>query len=174
MQQQQHPQQQQQHGLLPVLPPPPQLHALPQLPGALPEQHHQQQTPQLSPQPQQLHPQQQQQQQQHFVIPDGPLAAVAAQLPGEGPEQKLLAALEAVLQLQGQVDELRSRNRSLAEDLIRVSQSKPGLGGGPTANGGPLANGVHDGPEAAQADADARVAAQLRASRAEMEAGALK
>jgi hypothetical protein len=132
----------------------------------------QQQQPQLSPQPQQLHPQQQQQQQ--FVIPEGPLAAVAAQLPGEGPEQKLLAALEAVLQLQGQVEELRSRNRSLAEDLIRVSQSKPGLGGGPTANGGPLANGVHEGPEAAQADADARVAAQLRASRAEMETGALK
>jgi hypothetical protein len=105
------------------------------------------------------------------VIPEGPLGAVAAQLAGDTAEQKLLAALDAVLQLQGQVEELRSRNRSLAEDLIRVSQSKPGLAGA-TANGGPLANGTHEGgPEA---DADARVAAQLRASRAEMEAGALK
>jgi hypothetical protein len=111
-------------------------------------------------------------QQQSVVIPEGPLGAVAAQLQGDTADLKLLAALEAILQLQGQVEELRSRNRSLAEDLIRVAQSKPALTA--TANGGPVANGVHEGPGAAQADADARVAAQLRASRAEMEAGALK
>lgn len=143
---------QQQH---PLLPPPPQMQPAPQGPPVLPSSH-----PQLL-----------------LQLPEGPLGAVAAQLQGDTAEQKLLAALEAILQLQGQVEELRSRNRSLAEDLIRVSQSKPGLtgaAGGPAANGGPTANGVHEGQERSQAEVDARVVAQLRASRAEMEAGALR
>lgn len=142
----------QQHN--PLLPPPPQMQPAPQGTPVLPSSH---------PQPLQL--------------PEGPLGAVAAQLQGDTAEQKLLAALDAILQLQGQVEELRSRNRSLAEDLIRVSQSKPGLAGaagGPAANGGPTANGVHEGQEQSQAEVDARVVAQLRASRAEMEAGALR
>lgn len=175
------PSQQQPHPA-PLIPPPPQHNVLPQppaLPGqtaALPQplgqlpaqqqhghQHTQQPAPPLQPAGLQV--------QQQLVIPEGPLSALAAQLAGDTAELKLLAALEAVLQLQGQVEELRSRNRSLAEDLIRVSQSKPGLAG--AANGGPMANGNHEGPES-QAEVDARVAAQLRASRAEMEAGALK
>jgi FtsZ-binding cell division protein ZapB len=165
-------QQQQQHPVLPI-PPVPQHHPLSQQP--------QQSSPLMPGLPQaqvqhMLQPQAQQpplqQQQQPLVIPEGPLGAIAEQLQGDTADQKLLAALEAILQLQGQVEELRSRNRSLAEDLIRVAQSKPALAA--TANGGPMANGVHEGPEAAQAEADARVAAQLRASRAEMEAGALK
>lgn len=175
LKQQQH--HQQQHHPLPI-PGPPQHHQIPGsqlLPAAvpLPLPHQQPTTPPAQPPQPPLQPPHQQQQ---LVFPEGsPLAAVAAQLAGDTSDQKLLAALDAILQLQGQVEELRSRNRSLAEDLIRVSQSKPGLAGGHLANGGAVANGVQEGtPEAAQAEVDARVAAQLRASRAEMEAGALK
>jgi hypothetical protein len=96
-----------------------------------------------------------------------------------------------ILQLQGSCAELQSRNRALAEDLIRLSQSKPqqlaaaeaadaaAADGAAAANGPrvPAANGVvggGSGPMSSGADAESRVAAQLRASRAEMEAGAMR
>eukprot|EP00879_Flechtneria_rotunda_P006957 GHRR01007304.1.p1 GENE.GHRR01007304.1~~GHRR01007304.1.p1 ORF type:complete len:372 (+),score=191.32 GHRR01007304.1:364-1479(+) len=162
---------------------------------------------QLQPQLQQQdqHMQQQQlnsigpQQQQH---PDA-LAAVAAQLPGDTADSKLGSALLLILQLQSTCEELRFCNRSLAEDLIRLSSSKSRsneaagaqklpngtsvANGATAANGSPLpaaaANGsrglqggMGSGPASTSGlmDMDDRMAAQLRASRAEMEAGALR
>eukprot|EP00883_Tetradesmus_obliquus_P004902 jgi/Sobl393_1/1529/SZX64882.1 len=112
----------------------------------------------------------------------GPLAALATQLQGHSADEKLHSALQLILQLQGSCAELQSRNRALAEDLIRLSQSKPqqlaaaeaaaegsaAAGSGPRSHG--AANGVLGG---GSGDAESRVAAQLRASRAEMEAGAM-
>ncbi|KAF6263900.1 hypothetical protein COO60DRAFT_308594 [Scenedesmus sp. NREL 46B-D3] len=121
---------------------------------------------------------------------NGPLAALAAQLQGSTADEKLGSALHLILQLQGSCAELQSRNRALAEDLIRLSQSKPqqlaaaeaadaAADGAAAANGSgvPAANGVlggGSGPKSSAADAESRVAAQLRASRAEMEAGAMR
>jgi hypothetical protein len=97
-----------------------------------------------------------------------------------------------ILQLQGSCAELQSRNRALAEDLIRLSQSKPqqiaaaeaadaaadSAAAAAAANGPrvPAANGVLGGGSGPKSsgDAESRVAAQLRASRAEMEAGAMR
>jgi hypothetical protein len=119
----------------------------------------------------------------------GPLAALAAQLQGFTADQKLESALHMILQLQGSCAELQSRNRALAEDLIRLSQSKPqhiaaaeaadaAADGAAAANGPrvPAANGVLGGGSGPKSggDAESRVAAQLRASRAEMEAGAMR
>ncbi|KAF8066204.1 ycf42 [Scenedesmus sp. PABB004] len=160
------------------------------LPGAPGLPHQQAQQPPQQPPQQAL--------QQPLTPQSHARAALAAQLAGATPEAKLQSALALILQLQGSAAELQSRNRALAEDLIRLSQSKPhitaaggdgsgGGGGGPAANGhGPAAGprppepgaggGGGSGPLSGSglADAESRVATQLRASRAEMEAGAMR
>lgn len=88
-------------------------------------------------------------------------------------------------QLTAEVNELRGRNRALAEDLIHLTKSANGLDtqappGDATAAaaGGRATAGAAatSGPPSVggAGDVESRVAAQLRASRAEMEVGTLR
>lgn len=83
--------------------------------------------------------------------------AVAAAASAAQAQQQLAAALAAVSRLQAEVEDLRGRNRALAEDVVRAA-----AGGGGGRGGGP------------GGDAEARAALELRASRAELEAGSLR
>ncbi len=100
---------------------------------------------------------------------------LAAQLPGAGHAEKLGAALAALQRLHQEVAELQQRNRALAQDLMRVSSSSASSTSTAGAPGGPQQQGQQrQQGGGGSADADARMAAQLRASRAEMEVGTLK
>jgi hypothetical protein len=79
--------------------------------------------------------------------------AAAAQQAAAAAQQQLAAAQQAASRLGAEVEELRGRNRALAEDLMRAS-SATAAGGGP--------------------DAEALAGMQLRASRAEVEVNGLR
>lgn len=88
-------------------------------------------------------------------------AALLAQLPGGSAEEKLSAAVVVIANMQREVEELRNRNRALAQDLVQATSSTAtNAGGSKTPPAG--------------SELEARVQAQLRASRAEMEVGALR
>ncbi len=54
---------------------------------------------------------------------------MAASLPGATEAQKLAAAVQALIRAEGDMADLRARNRALAEDLFRVTTSSgEGLG----------------------------------------------
>lgn len=91
-------------------------------------------------------------------------AALAEQLPGSSAGEKLVSALTVIANMQREMEQLQGRNRALAEDLIRLTSSSSGAVGG----------GAKTPPTGGGGDLEARVAAQLRASRAEMEAGTLR
>jgi hypothetical protein len=91
----------------------------------------------------------------------GPESALLAQLPGGSAEEKLSAAVAVIANMQREVEELRSRNRALAQDLVQATSSTAASAGGSKT-------------PPAGSELEARVQAQLRASRAEMEVGALR
>jgi len=138
---------------------------MPSLPG-MEQQQQQQQAPfgvqhaHPHQQPPTPPPQQPQQQQPTAVAPDAAAALAAAQqqqFHHQQQQQQLAVALAAVARLQAEVEDLRSRNRAMAEDLVRASSQTAAS----AAAGG-------------SADAEARAVMQLRATRAEMEVGTLR
>ncbi|KAG2445332.1 hypothetical protein HYH02_008798 [Chlamydomonas schloesseri] len=122
------------------------------------------------------------------------LPSTPAEVPGADDASRLGWAVTALGRLAREVDELRGRNRALAEDLFRMSQNQgalpPAAGSaapGQHGHGGPGGAGPHSGPglggaapgpvpgaAGSAADVEARVALELRASRAEQELAALR
>lgn len=129
-----------------------------------------------------------------------PPTVSAAQLPGSTDGEKLQAALAALSGLNAELSELRSRNKALAADVVKLSTSGgAGGGGGGGGHGSSHGNGGYDASggvgrassgggalsvggamgdasfASGAADlAEARVAAELRAGRAEMEVATLR
>ncbi|KAG2502027.1 hypothetical protein HYH03_000521 [Edaphochlamys debaryana] len=116
--------------------------------------------------------------------------ASPAEVPGADDRAKVAWALAALGRAARELDELRGRNRALAEDLFRISQqghgvappsaagSGPGMQGpaaGASAHGAPAAGSCGGlGLGASAADVEARVGLELKASRAEQEAAGLR
>lgn len=104
-----------------------------------------------------------------------------AALLGQGEAGEKLAVALDLLQQQGrELEALRGRNRALTQDLLRTGTGPGPAGGtdgggaGAGAGGVAVAAGLGVGGGASAADVEARVAAEMRAARAEMEASTLK
>ena len=104
-----------------------------------------------------------------YSLPPSPLQ-------GSDDSQRLHSAASLLQRQQRDLETLRGRNRALTQDLLRqpaAAGSGSGAGGAGAGAGG--AAGVTGAlSSSSAADVEARVAAELRANRAEMEAGALR